>query len=489
MAYIQRFTFNIRNCNSRRTGPLQVCEINEAHNILIKQAQRETFLGELTALGKGQQIPKTSKILNLNPFLKEGILHVGGRLKNSDLEFLEKHPILLSSQHKLSELIVRHYHYKSLHCGPTALLAIVRSKYWITSGLVLVKRVFKKCILCFRYRPALGRQIMADLPKERFVSLRPFFCCGCDFAGPIYVKASSLRNSKSFKCYICLFVCASTKAVHLELVGSLTTEAFLSTLRRFIARRGVPSIIISDNAGNFRGTYAELKYVYDFLDQNNDSITQKLADQQIQWKFITPTAAHCGGLYESQIKQMKILLKKTLFSQILSYEDTYTVLVQIEGILNSRPICPLSSDPNDFQFLTPGHFLTTENLQTLPDPVVSKLPASQLMHYKKLINVFSSFWELWRKGYFQTLQTRGKWLTRTPPIKLHQLVLLKDDQSPPLFWKMGRVEELLPGKDGEIRSVKVKTATGVLMRHVSCLAPLPEDKDVKDTEERKENFS
>jgi hypothetical protein len=472
-AFINRFVFNLRNPQLRKTGILRAAELDEAHDFLIKRAQKECFASELKALNANAQIPKKSKIICLNPFLHRKILHVGGRIRNSELEFSTKHPILLSSSHKLSELIIRHHHYQNLHCGPRTLLAIIRTRYWLVSGLVVIKKILKKCILCFRFKPKLGNQLMADLPGDRLLPIRPFSKVGCDFAGPIFIKSGTLRGSRQVKAYICLFVCLAVKAIHLELMSNLTMESFLEALRRFTSRRGLPTKIICDNAGTFKGTCSELNLVYDFLCKNEDSISQKLADQRIEWSFITPRAPHTGGIYESQIKQVKLLLKKCLMSHVLNYESMYTVLVQIEAILNSRPLFPMSDHPHDLEPLTPAHFLIHQPILTLPDPSVSKMPSTQLSHYKKLISLFTLFWERWSRGYLLELQRREKWNTAQPNIKIGQLVLLKDDGAPPLFWKLGRVTETLTSADGFVRSVCVKTNQGTLKRHIRGLAPLP----------------
>lgn len=139
--------------------------------------------------------------------------------------------------------------------------------------------------------------------------------------------------------------CIATKAIHLELVSALTTKAFLDTFKRFIARRGKPAAIYSDNATNFVGAAKELRELFQCA--VSDTITNFSANERIAWHFIPPRSPHFGGLWEAGVKSTKIHLNRVLGNALLTFENFCTVLTQIEAVLNSRPISPLSDDPND----------------------------------------------------------------------------------------------------------------------------------------------
>ena len=153
------------------------------------------------------------------------------------------------------------------------------------------------------------------------------------------------------------------KAVHNEVVTSLSTEAFLAALRHFIARRGKPRTICSDNGTNFQGAASELHALYKMLQSASlmATVHDFLATEGCEWKFI-PHGPHFGGLWEAAVKPMKYHLRRTLGSQVATYEELRTLLAEIESCLNSRPLCALSDDPFNPTYLSPGHFLIGEPL-------------------------------------------------------------------------------------------------------------------------------
>ncbi|GFV07255.1 integrase catalytic domain-containing protein [Trichonephila clavipes] len=198
---------------------------------------------------------RSSKLISLNIFLDEDeILRVGGRLtKQPTLSFDQKFPIIIPKHHPITTLVIRQFHLRGFHSGTQMTLSLIRQHYWIPDGLSTVRREIKRCIECCRFNSKPSYPKMGDLPKQRITQTRPFEIVGIDFAGPILTKCQHLRKANKFKSYICLFICLATKAVHLELVSTLSTDAMLAALRRFIARRGHPSEIHSDNGTNFKG--------------------------------------------------------------------------------------------------------------------------------------------------------------------------------------------------------------------------------------------
>ena len=201
---------------------------------------------------------KKNRLLGLNPFIDQnGLLGVGGRLDNSDRPEDQRHPLILAPKHKLTKLIIVAEHEQLLHAGPQLVLANLRLKYWIIRGRNAVKDVIRKCNSCARVNPVSIMPQMGHLPADRTKRARPFLNSGVDYAGPIYIKAGTGRSQTTTKGYIEVFVCFCTKAIHLELVTSLTTAAFLSALKRFIARRGKVANLYSDNRTNFVGAAKE----------------------------------------------------------------------------------------------------------------------------------------------------------------------------------------------------------------------------------------
>nr|XP_042906906.1 uncharacterized protein LOC107449093 [Parasteatoda tepidariorum] len=383
-----------------------------------------------------------SELERATEILKE-ILRVGGRLKHSRLPEFQKHQILLPKNHHLTELIIDYFYKKSLHSGVQTTLNLIRQLYWITSGQNQVRRILNKCITCFRSKNQTINQMMGDLPRDRIVPSRPFERVGLDYAGPIITKPNLKRSEVTLKSYIAIFICFCTKATHFEVVSDLTTEAFMACLRRFISRRSKPSIIWSDNATNFKGA----KNILNEWERicKSTTVQRFSAEESIQWNFIPPASPNFGGLWEANIKAMKRILLKVTKSAILNFEELTTLVTQIEAVLNSRPLSPLSSGPNDTNPLT----------------------------WKLVQNLRNKFWSRWSSEYLQHLQTRAKWKVQNPNLKVNQLVLLKDPNTKPMYWSLGRIVNVLPGKDGLVRVVDFKTSTGVLRRAINKVAPLP----------------
>ena len=440
---------------------------------MVGIAQSQDFSQEITSLQKSKPLSKKSKILSLDPFLEGNLLRVGGRLKNSDLPYEKKHPILLSNKSNFTKLLIKFEHERLLHASPRTVYCSLHDKYWILRARSTIRGVIRKCICCFKVNPSTFSPKMGDLPSERVSPSPPFKTVGLDLAGPYFIKDGKMRNRTLVKVYICVYVCFSTKALHLELVSDLTTEAFLNSLKRFVSRRGLPSDIYSDNGTNFVGAANELFELHElFLKVKDPLIKDYLNVQKIQWHFIPPRAPHFGGLWEAAVKSCKYHLKRIVGEANLTFEQFYTILIQIEAILNSRPLTPLSNDPNDLEPLTPSHFLIGRKLIALPQRCVEEA-ANRITQFKRLQQMVQNFWSRWHREYLGSLQTRSKWKSSSHELKSGMMVLIKADNVPPLQWSVGRIIATHPGQDGIVRVVTIKTAKGIFKRPFSKVCPLP----------------
>ncbi|XP_033298431.1 uncharacterized protein LOC117204797, partial [Bombus bifarius] len=284
-----------------RAAPLTVTELRITHNKLIKLLQNIHFSEEIRTLQKDRNAAIKGKLTRLNPFIdKEGILRVGGRLSHSSMTFAQKHPIVLPKS-SVTTRIIEHEHKIHMHSGTQATLYAVRQRYWPVDGRSQVWRAIKGCVRCCRAQPPPVEYVMGNLPEARVTESRPFTNVGVDYCGPFHIKEKRDRNRRQIKVYVAIFVCLAIKAVHIELVDDLTSEAFIAALRRFIARRGYCSTIHSDNGTNFRGASSELRELHDLLqsDDHKEKVTAFLADKQIEWRFIPPHSPHFGGLWEA----------------------------------------------------------------------------------------------------------------------------------------------------------------------------------------------
>ncbi|XP_071042571.1 uncharacterized protein [Parasteatoda tepidariorum] len=211
---------------------------------------------------------------------------------------------------------------------------------------------------------------------------------------------------------------------------------------------------------------------------HTDKVSHHPADNDISWHFNTPSAPHMGGIWEAGVKSVKYHLRRILGHTILSYEEFYTLLVQIEACLNSRPITPISSDPNDLAPLTPGHFLTGQSLTSVPERDYSSLPDNRLSRWNLLQKLIQTFWYRWKSEYLSRLQNRPKWYASRQNIKVGDLVIIKNDNLPPLKWNLGKVIETFPGSDDKIRVASLKTVNGIIKIPIVKLCLLPLDSTI-----------
>lgn len=470
-AYVLRFIYNTRHRDERRSGPLSVDELKNSEYMLLRISQIESYALEYNLIKNNKKFKNKHNLSKLNLFIdSHNILRVGGRLNNSPyFAFDKKHPILISCKHWFTVLLFRHEHKQLQHAGPQALLYNVRESYWPVGGRNLARQVVHNCVTCRRFKGKTLTPLMGNLPQERVTPSFPFLHCGVDYAGPVFILNRKGRGSKLVKGYICLFICFVTRAVHLELVSDLSTDTYLLALKRFISRRGKPDEIFSDNGRNFVGLMNEFAK---FLSRCSSDIVEYATNQNIKFNFIPPYSPHFGGLWEAGIKSCKHHLLRSMGNAHLTFEEFSTLLTQVEAILNSRPLSPLSTDPNDYLPLSPGHFLVGRPLTAPASIDLTDVPSLRLDRYQRVEQIRQHLWRRWAKEYVSELQTRCKWKENKGDIRPNTLVVIKEDNCTPLRWSLGRIIATVPGRDGINRVADIKTASGVVRRAFSKICPL-----------------
>ena len=216
-------------------------------------------------------LSKHSKLLPLNPIVEDNLVRVGGRIGQSHLPFEQKRQVLLTKEYFLSTLLVLDKHERNYHIRRKQTLSLSRENVWIIKGKALVRKVMQNCSFCKQRQVTPQSPIMSNLPEARLaINQPPFTNTGVDYFGPLTVKQGRGTRSTdgTSKRYGAIFTCLSTRAVHIELVGNLSTDNFILALRRFISKRGHPKNIFSDNGTNFTGTQRELAKSLKGLDQN-----------------------------------------------------------------------------------------------------------------------------------------------------------------------------------------------------------------------------
>lgn len=475
LAYCLRFGRKIKQRSQvdsfdSLNGPLSRAELDYALMVAIKLTQN-IYYSQLQKQLQQAGTPITpSSLAQLAPFQDhKGIIRVGGRIKHALIPANSRHPILLPKHSYLTELIIRHYHLSLLHAGPRLVSTMINKRYWIVSSRAAIRQVIHSCIPCVRFRATCPQPVMADLPPVRVQPNRPFSFVGLDYGGPFLVKENRRRNSKTHKIYLSLFICLSTKALHLETVTDISSEAFLAAFDRFTARRGFPVELYSDCGTNYVGAARQMKALFD--DQSTQDSVQSRTP--CVWKFNPPAAPHFGGIWEAAIKSTKSHLKKVIGAQVFTMEEFTTLIYRIEGILNSRPLTPISSDPSDLEALSPGHFLIGQPIMSLPDTDVRDVPMNRLNRWQLVKQTQQSFWSRWSQEYLTTLQGRQKWFSSCPTLAIGDMVVVNSPSRPLMSWQLGRIVDVHPGSDDVVRVATVQTADGVLKRPVVKLVKLP----------------
>ena len=433
-----------------------------------------------------------SCIVKLDPQFDETkrLLVVGGRLQFAQIPEEEKHQIIIPHNDPVIEKLIMHVHLKASHAGPETTLAVLRQRFWLTQGRREVKRVLRKCLTCKHWRTQPVQQKMAPLPAERLQIAPPFTNIGLDFTGPLYLKVKEGSKTSTSKAYVCIFICEDSRAVHLELLISMTTEDFLQAFRRMANRRGMAEVIHSDNqttfhkaAKVFKASTQRMK-----LAKIDPSVVEnKLADQGVKWKFITERASHRGGQWERVCRQLKEPLRKVLGRAFLTYTEMMTVLTDIEAMINSRPLTYIGDDIRDGRIITPALLAIGRDLERLPDNPPKKADVSLSERYRYQQRLQNHFWSRWLREYLPGLTVRQKWTREEIPLKENDVVLISEDNLPRGKWRIGKVIQTYPGKDDRVRTVKLETKKGIINRPVQKLHLLEEHKQRVTSENRHED--
>ena len=446
---------------------LSVLEMKHAETWILKYVQSQHFEAELKDLRSFNHVKPSSSIYRLSPILNsDNLLCVGGRLNHGSIEEYKKHPIVLPRNHHITEILVRHYHVKAGHSGKELVMSHIRERFWILGARRIIRQIQNQCFTCRKLYSKPLIQRMADLPTDRLEAEKPpFSSVGVDFFGPFIVKSG--RNQ--LKRYGCIFTCLAIRAVHIEVTFSLETDSFINALQRFISRRGQPHIIRSDNGTNLVGAERELKAAV--KEWNSSKMQEFMRQEQIDWKFNPPTASHMGGVWERQIRTTRKILSALMNQQPLTDETLPTLMCIVENIINSRPISPVSDDPNDLEALTPNHLLQPRNDVKLPPGNFYQHDIYSRKRWRQVQYLANVFWSRWKAEYLPTLQSRAKWLKPERNLQINDIVLIKEDNLPRFQWLLGRVLNVTMGSDGLVRSAEVKTNSGEFLRpvHKLCL--------------------
>ncbi len=481
LAWIFRFCNNARRGSTDKSNSKTISstEVLKMKSVLFRLSQRESFPEVFSAIKDKKQIPKGHPLRRyLLQLADTGHLLVSSRVRDSKDTSQPKLLIPLSSKCPFTKLLVSTLHRTYSHAGPTALTSILGSSYVIPGLHNLLKKISRTCPQCQRaYAKPLSCQ-MGLLPASRTTPAPPFDKTGVDFAGPLLIKQGYTRKPVLLKTYVSVFVCLATKAIHLELCASLSTEDFLATFKRFVARRGCPSAMFSDNGTNFVGAREEIRELQRLIESREvrDGITSFASSHGIEWHHIPPRAPHFGGLWEAAVKSMKTLLRKNIKPHPLRFDELYTLLTEIEAVLNSRPLVPLKSgDIEEEGFLTAGHFLVGRPLRAAPTSQPPSGKISSLRRWNLVSRLTAEFWEQWLQTYLASCAQRAKWTRPTRSLSVGEVVFLKDETLRVREWPLAVITKIFPGTDGQVRTVQLRCRGQTYTRAANRTIPFVSD--------------
>ncbi|XP_041970752.1 uncharacterized protein LOC121727140 [Aricia agestis] len=442
------------------TSLLQLLEsdLAWAEKTLLRHSQWDCFAEEITHLRASQPLPKASRIASLCAFLdKDNLLRADTRIKLA-LTATEdvKAPIILDGRSHIVRLLIMELHVKMGHGFDETVLNELRQRYRIINARKTIKSVSSSCAGCRRFK---GRPVLpptGDLPLERLNHhTRPFTFTGLDYFGPFAVAVGRRQEKR----YVALFTCLVTRAIHLEVVTTLSADAAITSLRRFIARRGSPKQILSDNGTNFVGASKEMRKLH------GGPVIDFATNGRIRWRFIPPAAPFMGGAWERLVRTVKNALKTTLKNRSLPKEDTFrTLLLEAEAIVNSRPLTYVPTATDAPEAITPFHFLIGTSSVVPWTNDLTDGEFSQRQEWRKALRLADHFWARWLREYLPTLREKLKESQPYQDIKEGDVVLIVDPTLPRGLWPLARVSRTYPGQDGRVRVADLLTKGGTLRR-------------------------
>ena len=442
--------------NNTEKGSFSVTELSSAETEIWKYCQKSKLSESIDLLSNNKQLPKSNPLRKLNPFLDdENLLRVGGRISNADLPYDTKHPVILHGSSYPVKLLVKSVHDDNGHLGKDFVLSELKQTYHIVKANKEVSNCIKNCIPCKRIQARPLSQQMAELPADRLdVGHPPFTNTGVDVFGPFYVSIG--RGRAQEKRYGVIFTCLTIRATHLELTPGLDTNSFINSLRRFIARRGTPKLVRSDNGTNFTAAEKELKCA--ISDWNMNRISNTLLQRNIEWIFNPPYASHFGGVYERQIRTIRKILNSMLleFSNKTKITDDLlsTLFCEIENIMNNKPISILSSNLSP---LRPNDLLRMNNSGIeYPPGIFNQDDTYNQKKWRQSQYLADVFWHRFKREYIPIQNVRQKWHKKERSLKVGDVVIVSDLSTPRNSWCLGKVTSVKNSKDSLVRSVHIQ---------------------------------
>lgn len=465
--------WKLKTKHSKENFPSKFCMLmfKKAENTIYRIAQCEIYEEEISLLKSGSKIMKSSSLYKRMVYLDENeVLRCKGRIDfSTDAAFDTKRPIILPVGHHITNLVIFHYHEKFGHHNHETVINELRQKFSISRLRTQLWKVRRSCQQCKNDSAKPSAPEMAQLPPARLKAFtRPFSYVGIDFFGPMTVTIGRRQEKR----WGMLMTCLTVRAIHLECVHGLSSNSCILGLRNFINRRGCPIEIFSDNGTNLKGASRELKEARSKLDMNQ--VANEFLEAAIKWNFIPPASPHMGGAWERLVRSVKTNI--SYITKAKSFRDEYlnSLLIEVECIINSRPLSYIPIDDDNAEALTPNHFLLGSSSGNKP---IGKFDdrGSTLRNNWHTIQQFANMaWRRWISEGLPALNLRSKWHSTdsTKQLQVDDIVLIFDERNPRCCYPKGRVIDVSVGSDGLVRKATVKTVNGIYERPVVKLAKL-----------------
>jgi ABC-type transporter MlaC component len=484
-------------------------ELLNAEKDIIRANQHLAFPEEFKILEKGGMILK-GPLKKLTPFIDgEGILRVGGRIKDRVIPFNSAHPMILQKLNipqqiagkdvnvmPLTKKILWDMHIRSMHGGNSKMKSFLATKYYVLNAEHAIKFIIKNCVKCAKFAGENAKQLMGNIPRLRMTPSPPFYLASLDYAGPFGIVSSTRRRSRrnmdgdivqtdNNKAWVCVFCDLFMGAIALEIVEDLSVESFMKMFKRFVGERGLPKYIYCDNFSTFKNAQKIFRRgETEFSIEAKRAIT--LGEQALHknWvklgvtvgskkefpimEFAPPLAPNFNGRAEAAVKQLKRHLIPEIYNKKLTAIELQSILKSVQGILNTRPLCTFNDE-----IITPGHFLGFRNFAMLPEPINSDNLNLGERYYNSL-KIIQKFTKMFSEHLInQMLQIQGK---LTPGKNLHvgEIVMMCENNTPSYQWRLARIEKLIPGDDKRVRVVEISDSSKTQFeRSVRQLVKLP----------------
>lgn len=454
--YVLRFVSNLK-VKIRQIGQIKEDEVDAEE---MGNSKRLWLKYEQLFIKNSDSYLKVKNSLNLFED-EDGLLRCKTRFsEHPTLNYNAIYPILLQTKSYFTTLIIMDYHKQNFHNGVTSTLHLIRQYYWIVTGRQVVKTVLRKCFVCkYFQRNPVRPSNMAALPSYRLSSEHAFQHIGLDFLGPLYFKS---KDNGMKKCYILLFTCCVVRAIHLELTVDVSSDSVILALRRFIARRGVPELAVSDNFKSFKSAV----------------IKKYLANKEIKWSFILERSPWWGGFYERLVALVKNSLKKSIMTAKLTYDEISTIIIEIENVINSRPLTYL--DNENIDIITPYHLIfgrnLTRNINKKSTMELNRQECERILGDTKInLDYFMARFE---KEYLTSLQEKHSYIKQIKDNRVNDIlhigdiVLIKENMKSRLMWKKGKIKSFIRGRDDVIRGVELIIYQTNLKRTIIVKRPI-----------------